>query len=46
MCYMMDRHVLFDETLFELKKQIEDAAEEKMRDAGIDTDRVRQRVLG
>jgi putative hydrolase of HD superfamily len=22
MCYMMDRHVLFDETLFELKKKL------------------------
>jgi len=46
MCYMMDKHVLFDETLFELKKQIEDAAEQKMRLAGVDTDRVRKRVIG
>jgi putative hydrolases of HD superfamily len=44
MSYMMDKHVLFDETLFELKKQIEDGAEQKMKMAGIDTDLVRQRV--
>jgi putative hydrolase of HD superfamily len=44
MSYMMDKHVLFDETLFELKKQIEDAAEIKMKKAGIDTNEVRQRV--
>jgi len=46
MCYMMDKHVLFDETLFELKKQIEDAAEQKMKLAGVDIDRVRKRVIG
>jgi putative hydrolase of HD superfamily len=46
MCYMMDKHVLFDETLFELKKQIEDAAEQKMKLAGVDTDLVRKRVIG
>lgn len=45
MCYMMDKHVLFDETLFELKKQIEIAAEQKMKQGGIDTDLVRQRVI-
>ncbi len=44
MSYMMDKHVLFDETLFELKKQIEDAAEIKMKTAGIDPNKVRQRV--
>src|SRR5688572_1703158 len=43
MCYMMDKHVLFDETLFELKQQIERQAEEKMKLAGIDTDAVRKR---
>jgi putative hydrolase of HD superfamily len=46
MCYMMDKHVLFDETLFELKKQIEEAAEEKMELGGVDTRVVRQRVTG
>jgi putative hydrolase of HD superfamily len=46
MCYMMDKHVLFDETLIELKKQIEEAAEQKMQLAGVDTDVVRKRVLG
>ncbi len=46
MCYMMDKHVLFDETLFELKKQIEEEAEQKMKFFGIDTKIVRQRVLG
>jgi len=45
MCYMMDKHVLFDETLFELKQQIETAAEQKMKLAGIDTDLVRKRVI-
>ena len=29
MCYMMDKYVLFDETLFELKTQIEDDANKK-----------------
>jgi putative hydrolases of HD superfamily len=46
MCYMMDKHVLFDETMVELKKQIEEAAEQKMQLAGVDTEVVRQRVLG
>ena len=46
MCYMMDKHVLFDETLFELKKQIEGAAEQKMKLSGVDTDLVRKRVIG
>jgi hypothetical protein len=41
---MMDKHVLFDETLFELKKQIEDEAQQKMKLGGIDTDLVRKRV--
>jgi putative hydrolases of HD superfamily len=44
MCFMMDKHVLFDETLFELKRQIEGAAEQKMRLGGVDTTIVRQRV--
>lgn len=46
MSYMMNKHVLFDETLFELKKQIEDAAELKMQIAGVDTNVVKQRVSG
>ena len=45
MSFMMDKHVLFDETLFELKTQIEDEAEKKMEAAGIDTSIVRRRVL-
>ena len=44
MCYMMDKYVVFDETLFELKRQIEDDAEHKMKSNGIDTNLVRQRV--
>lgn len=44
MCYMMTKHVEFDETLFELKNQIEDEAEKKMQLGGIDTKLVRQRV--
>lgn len=44
MCYMMNKHVVFDETLFELKRQIENDAEQKMKLAGIDTDLIRQRV--
>ena len=43
-CYMMDKHVLFDETLFELKKQKEDAAELKMKNGGVDTNMVKRRV--
>ena len=46
MSYMMDKHVLFDETLFELKRQIENEAEQKMKNAGVNTDLVRQRVTG
>ena len=46
MCFMMDKHVLFDETLFELKRQIESDAEEKMKSAGINTSWIRKRVLG
>jgi len=45
MSYMMDQHVLFDETLFELKKQIEEGAEQKMKLAGIDTDAVKGRIV-
>lgn len=44
MCYMMNKHVEFDETLFELKTQIENDAGQKMKLAGIDIDLVRQRV--
>jgi putative hydrolases of HD superfamily len=46
MCYMMGRHVDFDSTLVELKRQIENEAEEKMKQGGIDTGEVRQRVFG
>jgi putative hydrolases of HD superfamily len=46
MSYMMDKHVLFDETLFELKRQIENEAEQKMKNSGVNTDLVRQRVRG
>ncbi len=46
MCFMMDKHVLFDATLTELKKQVEDAAEQKMKLAGVDTDMIRQKVAG
>ena len=44
MSFMMDQHVLFDETLSELKRQIENAADEKMRSAGVNTALVRQRA--
>src|SRR5688572_32187434 len=44
MCYMMDKYVAFDEVFVELKRQIEDEAEHKMKSNGIDTDLVRQRV--
>ncbi len=46
MCYMMDQHALFDDTLLELKTQIEDDAEQKMRMAGVDTNSIKQRVKG
>ncbi len=45
MTFMMDKHVLFDPTLFELKNQIEKEADDKMRKHGIDTSKVKQRVL-
>jgi putative hydrolase of HD superfamily len=35
MSYMMDKYVLFDETLFELKRQIENEAEEIMKQSGV-----------
>ena len=44
MSYMMDKHVLFDETLTELKDQIEAEAELKMAQAGVDVKAVRRRV--
>jgi len=44
MTFMMDRHVLFDDTLFELKRQIENEAEQKMQNAGVDIHAVKQRV--
>ena len=44
MSYVMDKHVVFDETLFELKKQIEVEAEQKMKLGGVDTDIVKHRV--
>jgi putative hydrolase of HD superfamily len=46
MCYMMDKHVLFDPTLFELKTQIENEATKKMQSNGVDTVVVKRRVLG
>jgi len=44
MSYMMDKHVLFDETLTALKDQIEAEAELKMALAGVDVKAVRERV--
>lgn len=44
MSFMMDRHVLFDETLTELKNQIERQAEEKMKMHGIDAVLIKNRV--
>jgi putative hydrolases of HD superfamily len=46
MSYMMDKHVLFDKTLLELKNLIELQAEYKMQEAGINTDAVKERVYG
>jgi len=44
MSYMMDKHVLFDPVLKELKDQIENEAEEKMKAAGINVVIVKQRA--
>ena len=44
MCFLMDKHVLFDETLTELKNQIESEAELKMKMAGIDVEAIKRRV--
>lgn len=44
MTYMMDKHVLFDSTLFELKQQIEDQATAKMEANGINTTAVKLRT--
>jgi putative hydrolases of HD superfamily len=46
MAYMMDKHVVFDPTLFELKTQIEDEADKKMQSNGINTSMVKKRVFG
>jgi putative hydrolases of HD superfamily len=46
MSYMMEKHVLFDKTLMELKNLIELQAEYKMQAAGINTDAVKERVYG
>lgn len=45
MCYMMDKHVLFDETMFELKRQIEEEAEDKMKNSGVDVQSVKSRMM-
>ncbi len=43
---MMEKHVLFDPALSELKNQIEEEAENKMKLGGVDTDVVKKRVFG
>jgi len=45
MSYMMDKHVLFDPILLELKNQIEKEAEDKMQSNGVDTTSIRKRVF-
>jgi putative hydrolase of HD superfamily len=45
MVYMMDRHVSFDKALTELKKQIEEYAENKMEQHGVDTGKIRDRII-
>ena len=44
MTYMMDKHVQFDSTLFELKTQIEDEATKKMQSNGIDTEIIKGKL--
>ena len=44
MSYMMDKHVLFDQTLTQLKALIEKEAEDKMIVAGVDVEAVKKRV--
>lgn len=44
MSYMMDKHVLFDQTLTQLKALIEKEAEDKMLVAGVDVEAVKKRV--
>lgn len=45
MTYMIDKYVSFDPTIFELKTQIENQSTEKMQSNGIDTYKVKHRVL-
>jgi putative hydrolase of HD superfamily len=45
MVYMMDRHVSFDKALTELKNQIEEYAEKKMELNGVDTGKIRDRII-
>lgn len=45
MSYMMDKHVLFDQTLTQLKALIEKEAEDKMIVAGVDVEAVKKRVV-
>ncbi len=42
--YMLDKHVVFDETLFELKVQIEEDATRKLESNGVDTQAIKSRV--
>jgi hypothetical protein len=42
---MMDKYVLFDKTLLEVKNQIEKTAEVKMKSVGINTELVKQKAI-
>jgi putative hydrolases of HD superfamily len=45
MCYMMEKHVVFDKTLLTMKNQIENAAETKMKSAGVKTELIKQKAI-
>ena len=44
MSYMMDQHVLFDETLAEFKNRIELEAEQKMNKHGVNTTAIKNKI--
>jgi putative hydrolases of HD superfamily len=45
MSFMMDKHVRFDHTLQLLKDLIEDEAEVKLKEAGVDTESIKEKIV-
>jgi putative hydrolases of HD superfamily len=45
MSFMMDKHVRFDHMLQLLKDLIEDEAEVKLKEAGVDTESIKEKIV-